>query len=234
MGDAAAGESRAVTPDRSGVARWAARVVIVSALAALAFEQSPANEALRTSAGLGVLARTGNELLVGAVVAAITVVIEGASSVLIALGLRDERGVVGRMTERLRSRVADGPDDALDPSRAARVRATMTDAGIALGVGSGLVVVRYRLRRGRRSLGADLATAAKATMVVAVVSGLIGVLAGGGIEHASAVGLGTPARYFVDYATDWRFWCVVLGGIEGVPWLRRRWQRRITAGHQPG
>lgn len=115
-----------------------------------------------------------------------------------------------------------------EATQAARFRSTITDAGIALGVGAGLVVVRRRLQVGRRSLGADLVTAAKATLVVAVVSGFIGVLASGGVEHAAAVGLETPARWFVDFATDWRFWFVLLGVIEGVSWIRRVIGRRIT------
>ena len=212
----------------AGTARWTARIVIAGALASLAFEQSPANEALRTSVGFGVLDRTHSELVVGAVVAGITVGIEGISSVLIAIGLRDERGVVGRLADRLRARIAERSGEPGEATQAARFRSMITDAGIALGVGAGLVVVRRRLQIGRRSLGADLATAAKATLVVAVVSGLIGVLASGGVEHAAAVGLETPARWFVDFATDWRFWFALLGAIEGVSWTRRVIGRRIT------
>lgn len=58
------------------------------------------------------------------------------------------------------------------------------------------------------------------TAVGAGVSGGIGYLATGGVEHADKVGLETPAEYFVDYATDWKFWTALLAGGYGIKYTK--------------
>jgi len=201
--------------------RWAMGLLGGSALLALAFEQSPANEALRTALGLSVLDWTSNALAVGLAVLAITFVIELVSSVLIVAGLRGEFGSFSRLVDRARTKATDGT---ANPS--SRLGSVLTDVGIALGLGAGLVVVRHHLRTREPGLRNDLLVAIKASGVVAVVSGLIGLLAAGGIEHADAVGLGREAELFVQYATDWRFWFGVLLLVQGIPFLRRQWAKR--------
>ncbi len=192
-----------------------------TALLALAFEQSPANEALRTAVGLSILDWTSSALAVGLVVLAITFVIELVSSVLIVAGLRGEFGSFSRLVDRARAKATEDPERS-----SSRIGGIVTDVGIALGVGAGLVVVRHHLRTREPELRNDLVVAVKASIVVAVVSGLIGLLAAGGIEHADAVGLGRPAELFVQYAIDWRFWFGVLLLVQGVPFVRRHWTKR--------
>jgi hypothetical protein len=211
---------------------WVGRVVLFLAVVALGFEQSPANEALRTALGLEVLDRTQNEWAVGATVFGLTCLIEGISSVLIIMGLHGPSGMVERITTRFRTAASEDDSTAANQSsRMARAGGVLTDASLALGVGAGLVVIRHHLRHATRPVSADLGTGAVATTVVAGVSGAIGVLAAGGIRHAARVGLETPAQWFVDYATDWRFWLVVFAAIQVASAVRRLLNR--SKGEQP-
>lgn len=205
----------------SGAVRvsWPARLVVVLAVAAIAFEQSPANEAIRANVAFRVLDRTGDSLTVGMVVAAVTLLIEGVPALLIALGLHLDPGLLHRLMRRL------GVDvDAVAESDAPRrtVGSALTDAGVALGIGAGLVIVRRRWRTPFRTLAEDLRTGAWACVLVAAVSGLIGYLLAGGIRYAADVGLERPAQLVIDYAADWRFWLVVVVIIQAGPWLVRR------------
>jgi hypothetical protein len=209
------------------VSRWRTRAVVVAAIAAFAFEQSPVNEALRASAAFAVLDRTGDLLAVAATVALITLAIEGIAGSLIVAGLH----LKPRLLSRFRRRVVDDGSQPLPPSTAG-VRGVVVDAGIALGIGAGLVVVRRALADPARGLREHLWTCWGAALGVALVSGLIGYLAAGGITHAAAIGLETPAAWLVRYATDWRFWFVVIGSVQLVSWLSRRHGRARAAGER--
>ncbi len=220
---AAANEQRS----ERDVPRWLMRVVIVAAIAALAFEQSPVNEALRAGAAFAVLDRTANLLAVAATVALITLAIEGLAGSLIVAGLH----LRPRLLSRFQRRVGDDAAEPLPPSTGG-LRGLVVDAGIALGVGAGLVVVRRALVDPVRGLRDHLRTCWGASLGVALVSGLIGYLAAGGITHAEAVGLETPAEWLVRYATDWRFWLVLIGSIQLVSWLSRRRRRSRAAGER--
>lgn len=198
---------------------WPARVVVALAVVAIAFEQSPANEAIRTNVAFRVLERTGDAPQVGLVVAAVTLLIEGIPALLIALGLHLNPGLLARLMERLGVEVDTTPEGER-PRRT--VGSALTDAGIALGIGAGLVIVRRRWTNLHRSLGEDLRTGAWACLLVAGVSGVIGYLLAGGIRYAADIGLERPAELVVDYAADWRFWLVVVVVIQVGPWLVRR------------
>jgi hypothetical protein len=198
---------------------WPSRIIVALAIAAIAFEQSPANEAIRANIAFRTLDQTGNSLTVGIVVAALTLVIEGIPALLIALGLHSNPGLLHRLMDRLGIDV-DAATERDAPRRS--VGAVLTDAGIALGIGAGLVIVRRRFRSPLRSLAEDLRTGAWACVLVAVVSGIIGFLLAGGISYAADVGLERPAELIVDYAADWRFWLVVVVVIQVGPWLVRR------------
>lgn len=190
------------------------------AVGSVLFEQSPANEALRTALGLEVLQRTQSEWPVGAAILGLTFLIEGASSLLIIGGLHLPSELVAKFTDRF----GRNGSDSVAPRRS--LVGAVTDASLALGVGAGIVVMRHHLRDPDRPVRDDLRVAFTATTVVAVVSGAIGVLAAGGIRHAGKVGLETPAQWFVDYATDWRFWMVVFAIVQVLSQVRRLLGRR--------
>ena len=211
---------------------WPRRVVgtavVVAAAGSLVFEQSPANEMVRTNAALEVLESTGSAWRVGLTVAAITVVIEMISGALIAVGLHLEGGPVQRLKRRM-VRDHEGDGDAPSPSGGRRAAGVGTDVAVALGLGAGLVTMRRHVADPAPTLRKDLKNTAVATAVVAGVSGLIGYLAGGGLANADRVGLGTPARYVVDYGTDTRFWVTLLVvgyGAVGIRALLRRRRER--------
>lgn len=195
--------------------------LLAAAIGSLVFEQSPANEALRVSAGLDVLKATSNELAVGGVVAAITYGIEMGSSGLIAAGLNSRLKSLRRFSTFVHERLFKKR-----PQDESKTADRITDMGIAIGIGAGLVAVKHHVQNEQPSLKKDLSVANKASLLVAGVSGSIGVLAAGGIEHAEKVGLGTPAEYFVDYGTDWRFWVGVIGVIQGVKWIKGKFSKR--------
>ena len=205
--------------------KWRDRILggalLVAAGAALIFEQSPANEALRLSVGLDVLKSTQNELAVGGVVAAITYGIEMGSSGLIAAGLNSRLKSLRRFSTFVHERLFKK-----STQTESKTGDKITDMGIALGIGAGLVAAKHHVQNKQPSLKKDLAVANKASLIVAGVSGTIGVLAAGGIEHAENVGLGTPAEYVVKYGTDWKFWLGVVAAIQGGTWVKNKVMNR--------
>lgn len=130
--------------------------------------------------------------------------IEGTTSVMIALGLHLDHAVVDRIMRRAESKSAG--------TVAPTVTSRLTDFGITLGIGAGLVVVKRRISNPRRSRREDVLTGLAFAGFGSAVSALIGFLASGGIKYADRIGLGGAAEYFVDYAADWKFWAVVIGG----------------------
>ena len=180
---------------------------------ALIFEQSPANEELRTKIGLDVLESTSSALAVGAIIFAVTFVIEIVSTLLIAVGLAYNPSLRHWIRRRF-------PSNASGPSGQHQTRLSVADVGVSLGMGAGLVVAMRHVADPDRRVRADLVLGIAASSAVALVSAIIGWLAAGGIQHADAVGLGTPARWFVDWATDWRFWGVVVTVYYAARWVR--------------
>jgi len=212
---------------------WVARGVIVLAVASLAFEQSPANEAIRANLAFRVLDHTGNALAVGITVLLITLVIEGLPGVLITAGLHLNPGLTRRL---MRKAEGDIEQERLAPKKSAvrKFGSTLTDIGIALGIGAGLVVVKRRFNEPDRSVRQDLVTCAKATLVVAVVSGFIAWLIAGGLAYAEDIGLERFAELVIDYAVDWRFWFIVIICVQGASWIAGRIKRATTrSGYQP-
>lgn len=232
--------SAASTTDRRWADQtWVARVVVVLAVISLAFEQSPANEAVRANLGFRVLEHTGNAIAVGLTVFLITLVIEGVPGVMITGGLHLNPGLARRLMRKTPpdGEVIDLRDGGATPTftdRSTRsIGSALTDIGIALGVGAGLVVVKRRWNDPHRSVRQDLSTCAKATLVVGVVSGFIGWLVAGGITYADKVGLERPAELVIDYATDWRFWFIVIFAVQIVSWIGGRLKRPASAAYQP-
>lgn len=206
------------------------KAVVALAGVSLVFEQTPLNEALRTNIALDVLANTQSPTAVGLTVAAVTAGIEGVSSGLITAGLNMESSAIERFKQKIRSKnktaveADDTNHEETDKSRKslfARVVNQGADAGIALGLGAGLVTIKKHMVDPEPTLGKDIAASAKATAIVSGFSGTVGYLAAGGISQTEGTFLETPAEYFIDYATDTRFWIGVLALGYGIKYARK-------------
>ncbi len=196
-----------------------------AAILCLAFQQSPANEAVRTAIALDFLKRTDNPFIVGLVVAVLTMVIEGGTSLMIALGLHLKGSSVNQLLRRVKrdkNETSGGRE-----SKTSKV----ADYGITLSIGAGIVVIKRHVQDPQRTRMMDVQTGLAFSLFGSIVSGLIGFLAAGGIKYAEQVGLGTPARYVVDYATDWRFWAVIVGSVYGAQGLASL-LRRVKLGRR--
>lgn len=230
--------------------RWRGRLfggaLIAATGAALLFEQSPGNESVRATAAFNVLEDTEDPLAAGLMVAGLTVAIEGVTGGLIGAGLNREKDRLQPKLERFRKNIIKEPEPIeesetlVDPNKRQRgkvaralgravtkvtttttkVATKLTDTGITCTVGPGMVVLRRHFQEDERSMRKDMKTLTGYTAVGAGVSGGIGYLATGGVEHADKVGLETPAEYFVDYATDWKFWTALLAGGYGIKYTK--------------
>lgn len=211
------------------VGRTANVVIVVAALAALAFQQSPGNESVRANAAFRVLQRTDDELSAALIVVALTMLIEGVTSILIALGLNLPNRWMATKLELFRSRLGKDEEEAEAGPQPESWPARLTDTGVTLSLGPGLVVVRRHFQQQTRTLRADLRTLFGYCVVGSVVSGIIAWLVVGGVAHADKVGLGTPARWFRDWAADWRFWVVLLTSGYLISWTHKAIRRRRAA-----
>lgn len=196
--------------ERRDRSRLGSSVVALLAGAALIFEQSPANEALRTNVGLEAFQATGRPVVVGLVVAAITAVIEIIPAALISFGLHLESGAVRRLKEKMIRRRPEIREEAPAATVARRVGRGATDVAVALGLGAGLVAVRRHVTDPDPTLRKDLIASGWAAAVISVVSGMIGYLVAGGLSNAERVGLGRVAGWIVDYGANTWFWVGVL------------------------
>lgn len=211
--------------------RLVSTAIVVAAGAALLFEQSPLNEIIRTNAGFAVLERTGSAIGVGLIVALLTIVIELVPALLITLGLYTSGGAVDRLKARMGGRgdVTDNADGAAGgPTAARRMGRLGTDLAVALGLGAGLVTMRRHVADPAPTPRKDIVVSCQATAVIAVVSGLIGYLVGGGLANADRIGLGTPARWIIDYGTNTWFWIGLIVVGYGTALIIRSVRRRFT------
>ncbi len=192
-------------------------ITAVVATILLIFEQSPANEALRALVGFKVLDITESALMVGLAVGTITFMVELSSGILIALSLNNSLRFK-KFSNRFSQKNVQPTD-----------KNSYADYLLALGVGAGSLVIKKHLTSARQNLRTDVKSAVKATLAITVLSTLVGFLAGGGIELARAIGLGTQAQYFLDIATNWKFWLTVVIGSQAFEFannLRKRKQRQ--------
>ncbi len=204
--------------------RWRGKIfggaLLAATGAALLFEQSPGNESVRATAAFNVLEDTEDEFIAGAVtVAGLTMAIEGATSILIAAGLNRNSHVFEKKLSKFRNKLND--DDDTDTDKKASLAEKLTDTGITCTIGPGMVVFRRHFQEEDRTFLKDIKTATGYCAVGSVVSGGIGYMAVGGVAHADKVGLGVPAEYFVDYATDWKFWTALLAGGYAIKYAKQ-------------
>ena len=216
-----------------------AYLVVVAAAAALVFEQSPANEVVRTNAAISMLQRTGSAVWVGVVVFAVTAVIEFVAAFLITLGLHARGGAVQGLKARMirrRTEKLDQQAEEKQDTTGRKVGRFGTDVAVALALGAGLVTLRRHVSDPSPTIGRDLAVSARATAIVAVVSGMVGYLLGGGLANAHRVGLERPAEIIIEYGVNQWFWISVLAVgyavvlvVRGVRYLAARSTRSRTA-----
>lgn len=202
----------AFTAERTNIAD---RLKVGAAAVAFAFQQSPANEAIRAYAGVNVYDATHNPLIVGAAVGAITFAIEGLSSYSISQALNSNATSV----ERLKNRFQKGDIDEQ------QVRSNkVSDMAVAMGIGAGAVVVKRHIQEVDRTLEKDVRTSLKTSGAIAGASAVIAGLAGGGIEYASRVGLERPAEVAVEVLSDWRTYVGALVIAQAYSFTKKRVQ----------
>jgi len=93
-------------------------------------------------------------------------------------------------------------------------------AGVALGVGAGIVVVDKHMEAEHNTARKDVTHAIGASALVAGVSGAIGYLGAGGVKQLEDTPLERSAEIFVDYATDLRVWAIILSPIMAKRFVR--------------
>lgn len=218
--------------------RAAGATIVAAAGLALAFEQSPLNEALRTNVGLRILEDSHSAVAVGLAIYAITNAIEFGTGALITLGLHSENGAVQKLKDRMAAKSKDKLDEVQQEesqaSHLSRLASTGADVSIALGIGAGLVTVRHHINDENPTIARDLITTAKATQMVAVPSAAIGYLAGGGIEYADGTILQTPAEKFVEYGTNNLVWLGIFATGFGVYKLKNFIKNRRQSHQEDG
>jgi hypothetical protein len=186
------------------------------AVGSVAFEQSPGNEAVRVNLATQVLEATQNEYAVGAAVAGITMAIEGGASLLIASGLHQEQTNTLKRYLMSKKRFRKYMETDEDAEANNQLLQKVGNVGLALGVGPGIVMAKKHLKEKEPEFKRDVKRGLGWSALGATVSGGIGWLVGGGFQYAEKVGLETPAEYFVDYATDWKFWGILFAGGYGA------------------
>ncbi len=227
--DADAADAAVAVASQPQLHRMVSTAIVIAAGAALVFEQSPLNEIIRTNAGFSVLERTGSAVGVGLIVALLTIVIELVPALLITLGLHTSGGAVDRLKARMGRRSAEASTEG-EPAATKRLGRLGTDLAVALGLGAGLVTMRRHVADPAPTARKDIVVSCQATAVIAIVSGMIGYLVGGGLANADRIGLGTPARWIIDYGTNTWFWIGLIAVGYGGALIVRSARRRFAGG----
>lgn len=197
----------------------ALRIGLVGAtVGALIFEQGPGNEAVRTMAAFDVLDNTNSPLAAGGAVAALTMAIETGTGGLIALGLHEEKATIKKVLNRFKRKSAPELDEEGNIIEKEKERTLATKAGdmaLAVSVGPGIAMTKRHLQEAEPTMRKDMKRLLGYSAVGSALSGGIAYLVTGGVKHAEAVGLETPAEYVADYGADIRTWAGILGAIYG-------------------
>lgn len=197
-------------------------VLLGSAAVALVFQQGPTNEAVRSALTFNVFENTENALAAGGALAAITMAIEGGTSTLIAHGLHQEESAIKRIIQKFKRKSTPELDE--DGNQIVKERTLGTKAGdlaLAVSIGPGIAMTKRHLQEAQPSLKTDIRRGLGYSAVGAGLSGGIGYLVTGGIQHAETVGLETPAEYVAEYGADARTWVGLLGVIYGAKAIKR-------------
>jgi hypothetical protein len=197
--------------DRSLARKALGTTVFAATAISWIFEQSPANEALRADIAFDVLDRTRNALAVGGIVGAVSFLIEMVPASLVAIGLNQKESAIDRFVQK---RIAKNSSTDETNSNKEKKHNKLTDFGIAMGIGAAAVVGKRHLSDREPSFKNDMSNAVQASEYVAVGSGAVGFLAGGGIRYAEKIGLEDQAQFVIDRGTDWKTWVAFVAIIQ--------------------
>lgn len=236
-------EETPIDDSRSLAAKGIGAAIFAGAAASWIFEQSPANETLRANVAFEVMERVDvnnivNALSVGGTVAATTVVIEMVPATLISIGMNRKDGMVDRYVQRRLAKKEAKMEaaDAADESDKKAKLENVTDFAVAMGIGAGAVVGKQHLKDKDPSFKKDMKTSVRASTYVALGSGAIGFVIGGGNELAKHFGAEDQAQWVVDHGAEWQTWAVVFGAIQagglvkrGFAWASRKIRNRSDA-----
>ncbi len=196
--------------------------IVGLATAALFVEQSPLNESVRIPPAAAVFRSTGSELKTGGVVGALTLGIEIPTSILVSAGLNYERDRIRKVVNRFKG--ADtGYSKKDETPKDYGLRDIVTDTSIAFGLGPSVLVAKRHIQNPERTFKSNVKTGVKASVAVSALAASIGGISAVLLKQADNLGaFKKPAEYFVDYATDWKFWIGVVGSIQVLSYARNK------------
>lgn len=186
-----------------------------AAASGVLFLQTPANEAIRSNVAFDVFKNTGDGNLAALSVVGTTAAIETAATTAIALGINYKKEEFDGLMHRLR-RKKDIDDLEDDNPKINSVGSRAIDLGIMTAVGPGMVIPRRHFQERNRSFRKDMKTGLGYVAVGSALSGAIGWLIFGGVQHADKVGLRRPAEIFAEHAADWKTYAVIGAGYYAV------------------
>jgi hypothetical protein len=206
------------TPQPDGERRLRDKANVGAAALAFAFQQSPANEMTRIWVGTNVLHTTGSPVLTGVGVGLATFAIEGVSASSIGSALRSYPEKMDKIKVRLTGGSNSERSEA-DPEK----RSLATDTALALGVGSGALVVKRHFEEQDRTATQDTKTIAKSAAGISIFSAGIATLASGGIEKLDRVGVpAETTQFLLERATDWKTYAAALAIVESFRYMKNK------------
>ncbi len=198
-------------------------VLGAGAVASWIFEIGPLNEALRTNIGLDVLQNTSSPNAVALTLAAVTMGIETGAATLVAGGLHYAGdGIIEKVRKFkfVNKKFNQIEADQAKESSLGRVGTVAADAVTALGVGAAIVVAKHYVKdrvMGRKHvLARNILKGAAAATSPAIMTGMVGKIAGEAIVAGGEADLGPISEFIVDYGTNNAFWMGVLASCYTV------------------
>ena len=198
-------------------------IFALAAILALAFVISPFDATLKGEAGIRAFSRTFNPVSAGLAVAAITVVIDGLTALLVAIGLRANPTLAARL-ERWTTRVLNPRSRKQSKVESSNARSWLSDLSLALGVGTGAVILKHPTA----PLASWFRLCLTYTVVAAVVFGTTGWMVAGGANFLADAGFGWLREGMIRWVPDPQVWTAifvvtVLGPFAYGEWLDRRY-----------
>ena len=212
--------------------RAAGAVFGIAAILALAFVISPFDATVRGDIGIRAFTRTFNSTAAGLAVGAATLVIDGVSAVLVALGLASNPALTGRL-DRWTTRILNPTTRKQlrgETTETSATRSTLSDLSLALGVGAGAVLLKHPTAQPKKWLQLSAAY----TALNSVVFGIIGWMVAGGANFMADAGFGWLRTGMIRWVPEPLVWTAifvitVLGPFLYGEWLTRRYKEPAPA-----